>query len=346
MTISLRISIILSILVLFSSSLLSQDKYQVGLIGFYNFENLFDTIDQDFVRDEEFTPDGSRTYTGEVYKDKLSKLSKVVSEIGEEHSSDGLAILGVAEIENRRVLNDFVKQKSIKDKKYKIVHYDSKDRRGIDVALLYNPKYFRVVKSEKITVTDPADSNFKTRDVLYVKGLFLGDDMNIFVSHWPSRRGGEEATMHKRCNVGRAIRKKSDEILAENKDANIIVMGDFNDDPNNKSVVECLKTVSERHMTIEEYFFNPFFKYHKKGIGTLAYRESWNLFDQIVVSRNLVNPQSNMNLVKGYIFSKSWMKTFDGIYKGYPKRTYSGNLYQGGYSDHFPTFIKLKKKVK
>lgn len=343
---SARASILLTIFIFLSSNLYGQDKYQVGLIGFYNFENLFDTIDQDFVRDEEFTPTGSKTYTGEVYQDKLSKLSKVVSNVGIDHNTDGLAILGVAEVENRRVLNDFIKQKAVKDKKYKIVHYDSKDRRGIDVALMYNPDYFKVLKSEKITVSDPNDSNFRTRDILYVKGYFLGEEMHLFVSHWPSRRGGEEATMHKRCNVARAIRQKSDEVLKKNKEANIIVMGDFNDDPNNKSVVECLKSVSEKHMTIENYFYNPFFKYHKKGIGTLAYRESWNLFDQIVVSRNLVNPQSQMNLVKGYIFSKSWMKTFDGIYKGYPKRTYSGNLYQGGYSDHFPTFIKLKKKVK
>lgn len=327
------------------SFLSAQEKFNLGLIGFYNLENLYDTIDQDDVNDEEFTPNGTRRYTGEIYLDKLSKLEKVVSEIGTDHSPEGLAIIGVAEIENRSVLRDLCNQNALKSRNYKIVHYDSKDARGIDVGLLYNPKYFKVLKSEKIYVDMEDLGEGRTRDILWVQGLFMGEEMHVMVAHWPSRRGGEEVSMPKRCRAAEFMRAKTDSILLLNPLANVIVMGDLNDDPTSPSLVKCLKSTGKKEEAIDGKFFNPFYEYFKKGIGTLAYADAWNLFDQILVSPQVLSSENPLIFGGGYIFSRNYMVQMDGQYKGYPLRTYNGDLYQGGFSDHFPTYVIFKKKV-
>ena len=338
-------TLILCSLLVFSNILHSQSKQHIGLIGFYNLENLYDTIDQDFVQDEEFTPDGTRRYTGATYWDKLSKLEQVLSELGTDHSPDGLAIIGVAEIENRSVLKDLCNQPKLKSRDYKIVHYDSKDARGVDVGLLYNPKYFKVMKSDKIFVDMSDLGEGKTRDILWVQGVFMGEIIHVMVGHWPSRRGGEEASMARRCRAAQVMRAKADSIYKENPLANIIVMGDLNDDPTSPSLVECLKATGNQEEAKDGTFFNPFYSYFKNGIGTLAYNDSWNLFDQIVVSPSLLQKENALKYDGGFIFSRSYMTQMDGQYKGYPFRTYNGDIYQGGYSDHFPTYIVFKKQV-
>ena len=322
-----------------------KEKFQVALVGFYNLENLYDTINQDYVDDQEFTPEGTRRYTGQIYWDKLSKLDRVLSDLGTDHSIDGPAILGVAEIENRSVLRDLCRQEGLKSRNYQIVHYDSKDARGVDVGLLYNPKYFKVLKSEKIFVDLSEFGDGKTRDILYVKGLFLGEELHVMVGHWPSRRGGEEASMARRCKAAQVMRQKSDSVFMENPNANIIAMGDLNDDPVSPSLTDCLKARGTKEEAKDGVFFNPFMDYFNKGIGTLAYNDAWNLFDQIVISPGLVDPNSNLRYSGGFIFSRKYMVSQDGPYRGYPFRTYSGDIYSGGYSDHFPTYLVFKKKL-
>jgi hypothetical protein len=333
------------VLITYSFICNAQVKYNVGLIGFYNLENLYDTIDQDQVSDEEFTPNGTRRYTGATYIDKLSKLEQVLSEMGTDHRPEGIALLGVAEIENRSVLKDLCAQPKLKDRNYKIVHYDSKDARGIDVALLYNPAYFKVISSEKIYVDMSDLGEGKTRDILYVKGIFMGEELHVMVAHWPSRRGGEEVSLAKRCRAAQFMRKKADSVYALNPNANIIAMGDLNDDPTSPSLTDCLKAAGKKEQAVNGIFFNPFYDYFKKGIGTLAYNDSWNLFDQIVVSSSMLTPDNGLKFSGGHIFKRPYMTQMDGQYKGYPFRTYNGDIYQGGYSDHFPTYLVVKKKV-
>lgn len=327
----------------------SQDKqYKVAAIGFYNLENLFDTINDPNKWDDDFTPKGKNKYTPEVYFDKLDKLSFVVEKLGKDLTPDGVAILGVAEIENRSVLEDFVKHPNIADRKYEIVHYESPDFRGIDVAILYNPKYFKVEHTEPLLVTyEREDGSFyKTRDILYVSGLFDGEPMHVFVNHWPSRRGGAVASSPKRELASSVAKAKIDSITSLNPDAKIIVMGDFNDDPVNPSIRKVLGAQASQNRVKKGGLFNPFFDFYKKGIGTLAYNDVWNLFDQIIVSSGMIDKSiGGYQFYKARVFNESFLYQKTGRWKGYPFRSYSFSDYQGGYSDHFPAYIYLIKEI-
>jgi endonuclease/exonuclease/phosphatase family metal-dependent hydrolase len=321
-------------------------NYKVGLIGFYNLENFFDTIDDPKISDSEFLPNGTKNYTSEVYHDKLTKLSTVLSQIGTDLSPDGLSIIGDAEVENEGVMRDLINQPALKARNYQLIHYDSPDERGIDVCMLYNPKYFTPISSEPLYVHLGIDSTeHKTRDVLFVYGKYDGEDLYVFVNHWPSRRGGEEASAPSRAKAASVCRHKVDSIFAINKNAKIVVMGDLNDDPVSPSLVKYLKAETNKEKVREGELFNPFAAYFKQGIGTLGYNDAWNLFDQIIVSNGLLNKDQNGYFFReAKIFSKPWMIETEGQYKGYPKRTYNFDHYQGGYSDHFPTYIVLLKK--
>lgn len=320
--------------------------YKVALIGFYNLENLFDTINQPDVQDEEFTPEGANRYTGKVYIDKLGKLEQVLSEMGTQHSPEGIAVLGVAEIENSSVLQDLVNMPKLKNRNYQIAHIDGKDERGIDCALLYNPKYFTVNRMLSLHVpTEKLDSSYgHTRDILFVSGFFLGEPMHIFVNHWPSRRGGEERTAPYR-ELGAAVcKEKIDSLLRIDKDVKYIVMGDLNDNPTDPSVAKVLNAKKNIEDVPEKGMFNPWIKLYKSGIGTLAYQDSWSLFDQIIISSSFLNIQQKGYFFKeAMIFKKEYMLQKTGRFKGYPFRTFNGSVYAGGYSDHFPTYIVLLK---
>lgn len=323
-------------------------NYKVGLIGFYNLENLFDTINDPEKNDEEFLPEGSYHYTPEVYIDKLGKLAQVISQIGTDFSPDGLSVIGHAEIENASVLRDLSNHPLLKSRNYKVVHYDSPDLRGVDVGMLYNPKYFTPVSSQSLTVHlgDNDTTEYKTRDILYVYGNFDGEDMHIFVNHWPSRRGGEEASAPGRAKAARVCREKIDSIVGKNPDAKIIVMGDLNDDPISPSVAVILGSKGEKEKVQKGGLYNPWVTYYKQGIGSNAYNDSWNLFDQVIVSSGFLDKNHDGYFFKeAKIFSKPWMLQTSGRYKGYPKRTYDFNNYIGGYSDHFPTYIVILKKI-
>jgi len=325
----------------------TRQQYKTAIIGFYNLENFFDTIDNPNINDDEFTPKGPRNYNGDIYKNKVLHLATVISQIGTDKNPDGPAILGVAEVENDTVLNDLVHQKLIEKRNYKIVHYDSKDARGIDVGLLYNPKYFTVEASDKLFVQLPGGSKdaYYTRDVLWVKGKLDGETIHIYVNHWPSRVGGEERSAPARAAAAMVCKNHIDSIAKADGYQKVIIMGDLNDDPVSPSVVEVLKAKGRIKDVFKGGLFNPWTELYKKGIGTLAYQDAWGLFDQIIISYPWLNrDQEGFFYYKQQIFNKEYMVENIGRYKGYPMRTWDGNTYRGGYSDHFPTYIIVLKK--
>jgi hypothetical protein len=322
-------------------------NYQVSAVAFYNLENLFDPADDPKKFDEEFTPDGANHYTQEVYRKKLHNLSFVLSQLATEKNPEGPAIIGVAEIESEKVLRDLVAEPELKNRNLRIVHFESPDVRGIDVGMLYHPKYFKVLsaKALPVDITENGKKEY-TRDVLYVVGKMGNDTFHVFVNHWPSRRGGEAATVWKRAKAAEVSKKIIDSIVKNNPDAKAIVMGDLNDDPIDPSVAKTLGAIGDKSKVKPGGLFNPWLEYYKKGIGTLGYNDSWNLFDQIIVSYGFAQPQATgWKFYKAEIFNRKFLKNQFGQYKGYPHRSFSGTTWIDGYSDHFPTIVYLIKEM-
>lgn len=328
-----------------SSAVTAQQNYKIAAVGFYNFENLFDTLDTEDVRDTEFTPTGSKVWNTKRYQAKLDNLAKVVAELGTDVTPDGVAIFGVSEIENRSVLEDFVKHPLIKDRNYQIIHQDSPDERGIDVALLYNPKYFKLKGHENLFVELYRDGEPDyTRDVLLVSGNFDGEPMHFMVNHWPSRSGGEAASQPARNKAALVCKTAADSIFAKDPKAKIVIMGDLNDDPISPSVKEVIGAKTNRRKVRKAEFYNPMYELYRKGIGTLAYRDAWSLFDQMILSDGLLDErQEGYQFYKVRIHSPRYLLQKHGRFKGYPFRTFGGNEYLGGYSDHFPVYIFMVK---
>ncbi len=324
------------------------DDYKVAAIGFYNLENLFDTIDSPTTNDIDFTPGGRLLWNTEKYVSKEGNMAKVISLLGTELNPDGLAILGVAEVENRKVLEDLVAQPALAPRNYKIVHYDSPDERGIDCGLLYNPKYFTVLGSKAVPVSlkGPKDTvpDF-TRDILYVAGRFDGEPLHVMVCHWPSRRGGEKASEWARMAAATRCREVADSIRQVNPEAKIVIMGDLNDDPINKSLTDGLRSRGNVDDVKSGDVYNLMYSHYKDGDGTLAYRDAWNLFDQIMVTKPLVNKKSGgWQVYKSMVFKEPWLLQTEGAFRGYPFRTYVGDIFINGYSDHLPVYFYLLKK--
>lgn len=325
-----------------------QKAYNVACIGFYNLENLFDTINnKELFLSEEFTPESEKQWTSQRYHEKLNHMAEVISKIGTDVTPDGVALLGVSEIENRGVLEDLVKESSIADRDYQIVHYDSPDRRGVDVGLLYQPKYFEVVNSASHRLTMPDDTNFRTRDQLVVSGYLNGEMIHVIVNHWPSRSGGEKRSRPKRNAAGELSRHIVDSLLNLDPNAKILVMGDLNDDPVNPSVLEHLRAKGKEKELEPGDMYNPMYNLYREGIGSLAYRDLWNLFDQVIVSQALLgDDKSSYKFYKAFVFNKNFLKQKEGAFAGYPNRTFVGDRYLGGYSDHFPVYVLLIREKK
>lgn len=328
---------------------IGQEKQQIQVVcaGFYNLENLFDTIDTPGVRDWEYTPEGKNNWDSKKYFEKLKNLSDVISDIATESTPDGCAILGVSEIENKTVLNDLVLQEKIKLRKYKIIHFDSPDRRGIDVALLYQEKYFTVntTKSHPLIFSDNLE--YKTRDQLVVTGDLLGEEVSIIVSHWPSRSGGQATSENRRIQAAKLGRHIVDSLLSINANAKIILMGDLNDDPINKSVKNYIMSRGNVAKVKQNMFFNPMFSLYKKGIGSLAWGDAWNLFDQVLLSYAFLGKNyESWKFYKATVYNKPYLLQSEGRFKGYPKRTTAGGKHLGGYSDHLPVYITLVRNLK
>ncbi|MCS6935824.1 MAG: endonuclease/exonuclease/phosphatase [Chitinophagales bacterium] len=324
-------------------------KYQTAIVAFYNLENLFDTLDDPLKNDDDFTPKGMYNYNTYIYQDKLEKLSDVLSQIGSDINPDGFALAGLAEVENRKVLEDLTAQPKLKDRHLKIIHIDGPDERSVDCALLYNPKYFTVKHSKSLFVplgTDHNKGHF-TRDILWVTGILGGTDtLHVFVNHWPSRRGGEEASAPARAAAASVAKRVIDSLMQLDPYTKIVLMGDLNDDPTSPSVAKVLGATGKINEVGPGQLYNPWWSYFEQGIGTLAYNDSWNLFDQIIVSYGLMPKKSNgFFFQEARIFKRQFMLTTTGKFRGYPKRTFSGNNYLGGYSDHLPTYCILLREV-
>ena len=325
----------------------TEKQFQMALVGFYNLENLFDTIDDPNKRDEEFLPDGQNRWNTEKYMTKLANMSEVISQIGRDDDPDGLAVLGISEIENRQVIEDLINTPLLKPMGFKIIHYDSPDKRGVDVGMIYRPKYLEVTNTKSYRLTIPGMDHFYTRDQLVVSGKLLGDDIHFIVNHWPSRRGGEKASRPLRNAAAALSRHIVDSLLALNPQAKIIVMGDLNDQPTNESVLKIMNAKGNKDKLKDGEFYNPMYKLYKQGIGSGAWRDTWSLFDQTLLSQGLLsNDYSTYKYYGVRIFNKSFLKQKEGRYKGYPYRTFAGGTWMGGYSDHFPVYVILIREVK
>lgn len=332
-----------------SATLFAQKgEFKVAAIGFYNLENLFDTIDSPTTNDADFLPGGRLHWDQAKYQSKQANMAKVISQLATEKTPDGVALLGVAEIENRLVLEDLVAQPLLKSRNYQIVHFDSPDERGIDVGLLYQPKYFTVTSARALPVilieNDSSDRDF-TRDVLYVSGKLDGEPIHVLVNHWPSRSGGESGSAWRRAEAARVCRQVVDSLTAIDPNTKIIIMGDLNDDPDNKSVAQVLRAVRSVDKMKEGELYNPMYDLFKNGDGTLAYRDVWNLFDQIIVSKGLVwKKTGGWQFFKPVVFRQPWLFQEEGAFRGYTLRTFVGDIFLNGYSDHLPVYTLFIKK--
>jgi predicted extracellular nuclease len=307
---------------------------------FYNVENLFDTINDPIKWDDDFTPNGKLKYSSERYSNKLSKLSEVIASID---SIQLPSIIGLCEIENRTVLEDLTKQEALRRGNYQIAHIESPDKRGIDCALLFKSKQFKLLKQKAISINFPWDLNYKTRDILHVNGTLNKDTLDIFINHWPSRRGGKEKSEKNRIFVAQQLKKAVNDIQSRNKKAKIIIMGDFNDEPTDKSVTEAL-AASNKQTENPASLFNLMYDMDKSDSGTYNYRGKWNMLDNLIVSGSLLQNTYGIHTTpnSARIFNEKWIcyKNKRGIF--IPSRTYGGPNYYGGYSDHFPIYFKLK----
>ena len=321
-------------------------KYNIYSVAFYNLENFFDTINDPLKRDEDFLPTGSYKWTSKRYNLKLKHMAKVVSKLGVEKTG-GIppTIVGFSELENQQVIQDLIDTAPLNKYPYKIAHVESPDHRGVDVALIYRSDIFEMDKfyARELWVKN-AYKNFATRNQLVVEGMLAGEKTAFLVNHWPSRAAGSRY----REAAGALNRTIIDSLRSVYPGIHCITMGDLNDDPSNKSLTKGLGAVGDKEqLSDKNILYNPMVKMHKKGLGTLAYRDGWNLFDQIIFTKELALKKDKTKLMfyKAEICSYDFLKNKSGRYKGYPFRTYAGGNYAGGYSDHFPVvtfFVKQK----
>lgn len=309
----------------------------------YNLENYFDPFDDSLTMDEEFTPEGARHWTWDKYKDKQKKIYKVLAAIGGWELPD---IVGFYEVENRFVLNDLLKSTPLKWRTYEIVHKESPDARGIDVALLYRSDKFKLLSQEFIKIIFPFDTTKPTRDILYAKGFTNNHDtLNIFINHWPSRLGGQTESELNRQTVARFLKEKVDSIFKSNPMSNVIIMGDFNDEPDNKSITDVLKANHDFDSVVPGRIYNlAWYMKEKKGMGSLKYQGEWGLIDQIMVSSSLLMKTNPIYTTpdNAKVFNADFLTEPDDAFIGFkPFRTFIGFKYHGGFSDHYPIYLDL-----
>lgn len=313
------------------------------VVAFYNVENLFDIYDDPKTFDEEFTPSGKKHWDKKRYDKKLNDLSWVLSNL----NSELPALIGLSEVENRKVVEDLANTKLLSKGNYKVVHEESPDVRGIDVALMYRSDLFEYISHASIPIHVKADPHSKLRDILYVKGKFAGNDeiFHLFVNHWKSRRGGREETEFKRVACAEVLKKEVDKILDKNKDANIIIMGDLNDEPENKSVNKVLFATNNTKKTKPHELYNLMYNKSIKDEGTNSRNYKWFMLDNLIVSQSLVDDKDFYAENKeGEIFKNEKILYYNAKanFKT-PNKTYGGKNYYGGYSDHLAVYFILKK---
>ncbi len=337
-----------AISLIITTQALSQNQYYNNennfTIAFYNVENLFDTINDPNKIDEQFLPESDHKWNSERYNKKLNDLGRVISSININELPE---IVGLCEIENKTVLTDLVNNKFLLKGNYAIAHEESPDKRGIDVALLYNKNEFHYLNHKTYQIHYDFEPEITTRDILYVSGkLNNGEKLHVFVNHWSSRRGGQEKSEPKRLYAAKVLRLKVDSILKTDKEAKIVIVGDFNDESTNKSLHKVLNATNNQRTTDYLELYNLMFDKSVNGLGTYNFRGNWNMLDNIIVSQNLLknNKGYMISTDGGQIFKKRWMM-YDNVKTGQmtPARTYGGPNYYGGISDHFPVYLILKK---
>ena len=341
------------LIVVISINSIAQEKrnFKIHTIAFYNVENLFDTIN-DVNKNDEASPIMEIKFNrSEIYNKKVSNMAGVIADIGADLVKKSPSIVGLCEVENRSVIEDLLKDKNLKDKNYEIIHYDSPDERGIDVAMIYNEDVFKITstKSHELIIYDNKSSKRNyTRDQLVVSGLLENELIHLIVNHWPSRSGGEERSRAGRMAAAELNKKIIDSLQGKYKDAKIITMGDFNDDPHDDSIKKILNAKKHIKDVEENGIYNPMETIlSDQGIGTNAYRDVWQLFDQILVSKPFLDKNyDNYQFYKAGVFNKSYLINKSGRYKGYPFRSFSWGSFTGGYSDHLPPYIYLIKEIK
>lgn len=329
----------------------AQKKYAVYAVGFYNQENLFDTCHDAGKNDSEFLPNGSYRWNGLKYTHKLRNMARALADMGTDVLPEvGCAVIGLSEVENSKVLDDLTAQEPLRARGYKYVHVEDPDTRGIDCAMLYNPSLF-TVKSTALLPYIPDEtmkSDFKTRGFLTVGGEMAGEPVTVIVCHWPSRFSGSS---YREC-AARQVKAIKDSLLNVNPDMKVFVMGDMNNDPTNKSMKEILSAQPEPEAVKDGDMYNPWYNILvKQGTGTLSYQGSWNLFDQIVMTPNLVDKKgkrdfSTLKFWKNQIVRRDYLFNTEGRYKGTPKRTHASGIWLDGYSDHLPVVVYLVKERK
>ncbi|QZE13197.1 hypothetical protein K4L44_11430 [Halosquirtibacter laminarini] len=342
-------------LLLFLFSCSNQNEKKILVLS-YNVENLFDTHDDPKTKDDDFTPEGRNKWTQERYQKKIVDLSKVISASGEGTLP---ALIGLCEIENRAVLTDLVNSEALKGGDYGISQFESPYYRGMDVALLYSKKVFKVKEEKVIPVTMLSNPKFTTRDILRVKGELNGESFFIYVNHWSSRRGGSEKSEPKRMIAASLLRRDVDQVLGDDRQANIIIMGDMNEDPDELALRDVLRAneVPSDLSTVSNdgTLFNMMYYLDKQGKGTYNYHGKWNMLDNMIVSSNLLKKKSGYKVVMpspdkmdtdypSSIFIKKWFTYFSDLGRTSPSKTYGGPHYYGGFSDHYPIKIILTKE--
>jgi endonuclease/exonuclease/phosphatase family metal-dependent hydrolase len=312
-------------------------RLDMQTVAFYNLENLFDLVNDQHTNDNDFLPTSVKKWTPKRYDNKLRKLGFAISNIGRRETGKHPAIVGLAEVENAKVIEDLIASKHLEDCNYSYIHYDSLDERGIDVALIYDTTAFEVLHSETFTIqlTDDDGTPDYTRDILLVSGLLDGEKIHVIVNHWSSRREGEKETEPKRIASSEKVGEIISSLRLENEGPKIIVIGDFNDDPHSNSI---------KRLVEGSDLFNPMETLKSFNRGTTKHNWQWNLFDQILISTNFFKTSDRLfEYSSANIFDEDFLKLFNGKYKGSPFRTYVGKKYQGGYSDHFPVYAIFKK---
>lgn len=342
------------IIILFLFAFLSvnsqeKKKFKIHTVAFYNLENLFDTIN-DITKFDEASPIMEiKANREDVYKMKVHNMARVIADIGIDEAKNPPVILGVSEVENREVLFDLINDPLLLDKDYGIVHFDSPDARGIDVGLLYQKAVFQPISSSKhaLKIYDDITRNrVYTRDQLLVTGKLDGDLIHVIVNHWPSRSGGEARSRSKREAAAKLNKQIIDSLQAIDPYAKIFTMGDLNDDPINSSIKKILKAENEREKVELKGIYNPYENFYKKGLGTTAYRDAWSLFDQILMTKPLLDKDfSTYKFYKAFIYNKYYLTTKTGRWKGYPFRSWTDGGFSNGFSDHFPVYVYVIKEV-
>jgi len=310
-------------------------------VMFYNVENLYDTLDNPEKDDDDFLPEGTMHWTQGRYYNKLNNIAKVITSVGE---WDTPALVGLCEVENEKVIEDLTRYSLLRNMNYRYVVTNSPDLRGVNVALLYQRDKFKYLEHKSYTIQFPHNVRKRTRDILHVTGQISAQDtLDVFVCHFPSRRGGEMESEPDRLYVASVVKYHSDSLIQIRKNACILIMGDFNDEPSNRSISQALNAQPVSDNLTKQNLYNLFSAFEKrKDTGSYKFQNQWNMLDQIIVSGNLIIGDGNVRVLPhtANIFYRDFMLTDDKTYGGKrPKKTYHGRRHEGGYSDHLPVWV-------